>query len=151
MDTSAGFERWGERPRQRWYLELLENLRSGLTWLDAFVGFCAIAAIAIILISFRYQVIPEYEIGQIADQEVRAVQDVVYEDRMATDLKRAEAEATVPSLYQLESDLIADHIKSIASAFSAARDILAESVTRPSSPMERETLLKNLDDRVGGI
>jgi hypothetical protein len=55
MATSAGSERWGDRLRQQWYLELLEHLRSGLTWMDAFVGFCAIAAIAIILISFRYQ------------------------------------------------------------------------------------------------
>ena len=151
MATSAGFDRWGERPRRRWYWKLLENLRSGLSWPDALVGICATAALAIILIGFRYQVIPEYEVGQIADQEVRAVQDVIYEDRMATDLKRAEAEAAVPSLYQLDSDLIANHVKSIASAFSGARDLLAESSAPSAGRAGRETLLRNLNDRVGRI
>jgi cyclic-di-AMP phosphodiesterase PgpH len=125
MATSAGFEKWGERPRPQWYLQLLENLRSELTWSDALVGFCAAAIISVILIGFRYQVIPEYEAGQIADREVRAIQDITYVDRAATNLKKAEAEAAVPVLYQLESEHISNRVKDIAVAFSEARNILA--------------------------
>lgn len=151
MATSAGLEKWGERPRQRWYLELLENLRSGLTWVDALAGFCATAVIALILIGFRSQVIPDYQVGQIADQEVRAAQDVFYEDRMATDLRRAEAEAAVPAVYQLESDLVSSHVKSTAGAFSEARDILAEAgAAALKSKARRAELLKTLGARTGG-
>ncbi len=154
MATFARFGRLWERPRQRWYLMLLENLRSNLTWLDAFVGFCATILISVILIGFRYQVIPEYKVGQIADQDVRAGQDVIYEDSAATGLKRAEAEAGVPTLYQLDSDLISNHVKSIASAFSSARHILAESAATPNtklSPAAEQELLRKLEGRVGRI
>jgi len=149
MAISAGLEKWGERPRRRWYLELLENLRSGLTWVDALAGFCATAVIALILIGFRSQAIPDYEVGQIAGQEVRAAQDVFYEDRMATDLRRAEAEAAVPAVYQLETDLISGHLKSTADAFSEARDILAEAGALKSKARRAE-LLKTLGARTGG-
>jgi putative nucleotidyltransferase with HDIG domain len=152
MATSAGFEKWGERPRPRWYLQLLGNLRSELTWPDVLAGFCAAAIISLILIGFRHQTIPEYKAGQIADQEVRSIQDVTYIDRAATDLKNAEAEASVPVLYQLESDLISNKIKAIAAAFSKARDILAENepINRPSrSNPDRTKLSQQIISAIG--
>jgi membrane-associated HD superfamily phosphohydrolase len=152
MATSARFGRWWERPQQQAYLKLLENLRSKLTWLDVSVGFCATIVISVILIGFRYQVIPEYKIGQIADQDVRAVQDVTYEDSAATSLRRAEAAAGVPALYQLDSDLIAEREKDIAAAFSGARDILSKNSVTPRmtlTPALERGLLKELEARVG--
>jgi putative nucleotidyltransferase with HDIG domain len=154
MATFARFGRWWERPQQRWYLKLLENLRSKLTWLDVSVGFCATIVVSLILIGLRYQIIPEYEPGQIADQDVRAAQGVSYEDSAATNLRRAEASAGVPALYQLDSDLIADRIKSISAAFSEARDVLAENGVRPKTilaPAAEQELLIKLEGRVGKI
>ena len=98
---------------------LLENLRSKLTWLDVLVGLAASILIAAILIGFRFQTIPEYKAEQIADQDVRAIQDVTYEDKAATELKRSEATARVPALYQLESDQISANLKLISEAFLA--------------------------------
>lgn len=152
MATSAGFEKWGERPRPRWYLQLLENLRSELAWSDALIGFCAAVIISVILTGFRYQFIPEYEAGQIADREVRAIQDVTYIDRAATNLKNAEAEAAVPALYQLESDLISNQVKDIAAAFSEARNILAANTLNNRtirSSSDQAKLLQPLADRIG--
>ena len=148
MDTFAGFGRWRERPQQAWYLKLLENLRSRLTWLDLLAGFCATLVASAILIGFRYQVIPEYKAGQIADQDIRAAQDVTFEDAAATRQKRAEAEAAVPPLYQLDSDLIADREKAIAAAFARARQIMAGNSQNQKA---RETdLLKELEAQIGG-
>jgi len=148
MDTFAGFGRWRERPQQAWYLKLLENLRSRLTWLDLLAGFCATLVASAILIGFRYQVIPEYKAGQIADQDIRAAQDVAFEDDAATRQKRAEAEAAVPPLYQLDSDLIADREKAIAAAFARARQIMAGNSQNQKA---RETdLLKELEAQIGG-
>jgi cyclic-di-AMP phosphodiesterase PgpH len=132
-------------------MKLLENLRSKLTWRDVLVGFCATAAISIILIGFHYQTIPEYEVGQIADRDLRTTQDVTYEDRAATNLRRAEAEAGVPVLYQLESDLIAARVNAIAAAFSDARDLKSEyaSALDAQSPVNERELLKKLETRVG--
>lgn len=140
-----GFDRWRERPKQAWYAQLLENLRSRLTWLDLLVGFCAVIIVSAILIGFRYQVIPEYQPGQIADQDIRAVQDVRFEDTEATKLKQAEAEASVPAIYQLDSDRIADREKSIAGAFSRGRQIIEEA--RASA--DERTLIKLLEAELG--
>jgi cyclic-di-AMP phosphodiesterase PgpH len=153
MAASAGFGKWRERPQQQWHLKLLENLRSKLTWRDVFVGFCATVAISVILIGFRYQSIPEYEAGQVADRDVRATQDVTYEDRAATNFKRSEAEAGIPILYQLESDLIDERVKSIAAAFSDARDLIAENASSANSQSLKDDpeFLKKLESRVGRV
>jgi cyclic-di-AMP phosphodiesterase PgpH len=152
MDTFARFGRWWERSPQKWYLNLLRNLRSQLTWLDFFIGFCFVVCISIILIGFRYQIIPNYRLGQIADQDLRAGQDVSYEDPTATALKRAEAEAAVPSLYQLDAERIGELEKTIAAAFSRGRRILTDSSSTEKSsnpPCDRECL-KKLGAEVGG-
>ncbi|MGD0099141.1 MAG: HDIG domain-containing metalloprotein [Acidobacteriota bacterium] len=152
MSTFEKIGRWWEGPQQRWYSKLLENLRSRLTWPDVLVGFCATLFVSAILIGFRYQVIPDYKAGQIADQDVRAIQDVTYEDSAATDLRRAEAEAGVPSVYQLDTDLIAEREKTIAAAFSRAREILGQNLVNERSPltpsMERD-LVRRLTNQVG--
>jgi cyclic-di-AMP phosphodiesterase PgpH len=153
MVASTGFDRWRERPQQPWHVRLLENLRSKLTWKDILVGFCATMGISIILAGFRYQVIPEYEAGQIADRDIRATQDVIYEDRAATNLRRAEAEAGVPILYIFESDLIAERVNSIAAAFSDARNLISKdaSAADEQSPATKQALLKKLESRVGRV
>jgi len=153
----ANFERFGklrERPKQHWFPILLENLRSTLTWLDLLVGLGAVILVSFVLIGFRYQIIPEYAVGQIADVNVRAIQDVTYEDTVATGLKRAEARGSVSALYQLESGLISARIESISDAFSAARDILAEAGPPPKkgmTPKAEKELLDKLAERVGKI
>jgi cyclic-di-AMP phosphodiesterase PgpH len=149
MSTFARFGRWWERPRQRWYIRLLGNIRSDLTWLDFLVGFCATAFISAILIGFRYQDIPEYKVGQIVDQDVRAIQDVSYEDIIATNLKRAEAEAGQPSLYQLDSELIERREKAIATAFSRSREVI-EASAKGTLPAQERELLGVLESKVGG-
>ena len=126
MTNSGGFGKQWDRPRRQWYLSLIQDLRSGLSWRDASIGLLAIIIISFTLIGFRHQSIPKYEAGQIADSDVRAFQDVVYNDDDATALKRAEAEAAVPALYQIETDLIESRVKALTAAFSKARDILAE-------------------------
>jgi putative nucleotidyltransferase with HDIG domain len=151
----AKFERFGklrERPKQHWFPILLENLRSELTWLDLLVGLGAVILVSFILIGFRYQTIPEYAADQIAEVDIRAIQDVTYEDTVATSQKRAEARASVSALYQLESELISARIESISNAFSEARDILAEAVPaskKGMTPAMEKELLDRLGEQVG--
>ncbi len=146
------FERWRERPEPRWFLTLLDNLRSKLTWLDLLIGLAASILISAILIGFRFQTIPEYSADQVADQDVRAIQDVTYEDTAATELKRREAEARVPVLYQLESDRISTQLRNISSSFSVAREILSENEVTPQKKLTssaRNKILGQLEDDVG--
>jgi cyclic-di-AMP phosphodiesterase PgpH len=154
MATSSGYARWGDRPGRRWYLRLLENLRSRLTWFDVLIGISAAAVFSIILVGLRHQAVPEQEVGQIADQEIRAVQDVIYEDRDATGIRRSEAEASVQAVYQFDSDRISSQLRSIAGAFSIARDVLAESSVSSGyqePAAAQKELLKNLENRIGDL
>lgn len=154
MATSTKSGKFSNGPRRRWRLKLLENLRSKLTWLDLCIGICATFLISFILIGFRYPVIPAFKVGQIAERDIRATQDITYEDRAATNLRREEAETSVPALYQIDSDLISRREKAIATAFSSARDILAKKEITPdqklTSPLERK-LIKEIEDRVGHL
>ena len=145
--------RWG-RPQRNLYLKLWRNLCSRLTWIDALVGLSAIIVLSILLIGFGYQTIPEYKVGQIADRDVRAIQDVTYEDQAATGIKRAEAKAAVPALYQLDLDRIIDREKVISEAFSTTRDLLFEKGIKSGSklsPDVEKQLLKELESKIGRI
>ncbi len=141
-----------DRPPQRWFLKLLENIRSQMTWLDLLVGLCASAIIAVLLIGFRYQFIPDYKTGEIANEDVRALQDLTYVDANATDERRLKARENVPALYQLDSNLVFDIEGEISKAFLEARDILAEkqitSKEKLTADIEK-ALLKELEAKVG--
>jgi putative nucleotidyltransferase with HDIG domain len=131
---------------------LIENLRAELTWSDALVGCCAVAILSAVLIGFRHQNVPDYKLGQIANQDVRAAQTFIYEDAAATTLKRSVAESEYPALYQLESDLISEREKAFSAAFSKARDILAENsitIRTEMTPALEHELLENLKANVG--
>jgi len=132
-------------------MSLLHDLRSGLSWRDAVVGLLAVTAVSLILIGFRHQNIPKYEAGEIADRDVRAFQDIVYNDDDATELKRVEAEAAVPALYLIKTNLIDNSVKSLASAFSKARDILAKdafSEENADKKTNRAALLRELRENL---
>ena len=153
MATSGGFGKQFERSRRHWYRSVFQDLRSGLSWRDALVGLLTVIAVSFILIAFRHQSIPKYEEGQIADSDVRAFQDVVYVDSDATELKRDEAAAAVPALYQMETDLIDGIINSLASVFSRARDVLSKSAFYPENAEENTNpsdLLEKLRENLGG-
>jgi putative nucleotidyltransferase with HDIG domain len=130
----------------------LQDLRSGLSRRDAFIGLAAVIIVSLVLIGFRHQSIPRYEAGQIADRDIRAFQDVVYIDDAATESKRAEAEAAVPALYQIEINLIDGKVKLLASAFSRARDILAENAFSSEADNQKafqNKLLQELHEKLG--
>ena len=153
MANNGGFGKQRGKPGRHWYMSLLQDLRSGLSWRDAFVGLLAAVIVSIGLISFRQQGIPKYEAGQSADRDIRAYQNITYRDDDATVQKRAEAEAAVPALYQIETGLIDGMVKSLATAFSSARDILAEDafLTDNADPsIDRARLLRRLNRKLNG-
>jgi cyclic-di-AMP phosphodiesterase PgpH len=150
MDNFNKLGGWWEQPKQRWYLGLLEDLRSNITWGDLLFGILATAVIAFVLIGFSFQTIPDYKVGQIAYEDFRAFQDAKYEDAESTALKRAEAAAGVPAVYYLDTDLIAGREKAIAAAFSEARGILSQSGA--TQPQTKASAVEELElfDRLRG-
>ncbi|HYK88283.1 MAG TPA: HDIG domain-containing protein, partial [Acidobacteriota bacterium] len=146
----------GKRDRSPaiWYRKLLDNLRSQLTWLDCLVGLGATMIVAALLVGFRYQVIPELKVGDIANQDVRAMQDLTYEDAAATAQKREAARASVPALYELDASAISSREGEIGKAFAAARDLLAQRHLREGgeiSGAHEKEIVEELQGKVGSI
>ncbi len=117
------------------------NIRCRLGWLDCLVGMSAAVIVAILLVGFRFQSIPEYKPGDIASKEIRTLQDVTYEDTEATAQKRVIARATVPAVYVLNTRLILARESEIARAFAEARELLIRlnlPSRGPLSPAQQE-------------
>ena len=102
----ASIPRIRDRSKQGWFMRLLENLRSEVRWLDLFVGAGAALLISALLLDFRYQAVPDYKVGDIAQQDLRAIQDVTFEDRAATESKRRAAWIGTAALYDLDTSLM---------------------------------------------
>jgi hypothetical protein len=140
-----------DRPPTFWDRKLFDNLRSQLTMLDLLIGFGAAIVIGALLVGFRYQRIPDLKVGEIANQDVRAMQDVVYEDAAATTEKREAARASVPALYQLDGDVISSRESEVSRSFAAARDLLAKRRIPPKGEINAATekeLIAELGEKV---
>lgn len=126
-----------ELPPRSWFLATLENLRCRLTWADALVGLGLSVVAAVLLTGVRFQLVPDYRVGVVATHEVRAAQDIIYEDVEATEQKRAAAMAAVPALYELDAQLIDAREQDIARYFSSARALLMERKVTPDGPIPK--------------
>ena len=152
MANLARLGKGWDRKQQKWSLRLLKSLRSNLTWRDVIVGFCATVAISAFLAGFRHQNIPEFEIGQTAYQDIRASKDTQYIDSEATSKKRAEAEKSVPFIYQLDQNRISNIKSAVSRVFYDARKLLEEKKVLPGQQMgapEKQELLNELKIQVG--
>jgi putative nucleotidyltransferase with HDIG domain len=119
-------------------MRLLENLRSQLTWLDLLPGLLAAAAIAGVLIGFRYQSVPTYKVGEIAAQDIRAHQDVLFADPIETEKRREAVRSTIPVVYDHDTRRVAQLDRRIGSLFESGRRLLAARHTPRSEGVSRE-------------
>jgi cyclic-di-AMP phosphodiesterase PgpH len=129
-----------------------ENLRSQLTWLDLLVGFGAAVVMAVLLIAYRYQSVPDYQAGEVSTEDVRALQDTTYEDSAATAQARASARERSPEVYDFDGALVARIERDISQEFTLARNILAEKKVPPKGPLgaaEQAELLGELKNSLG--
>jgi cyclic-di-AMP phosphodiesterase PgpH len=141
-----------EHPAKLWVLRLLDNIRSEVTWVDLLAGLSAAIIISLLLVGFRYQVIPNYPVGSIATQDVRAMQNLSFEDIEATAQKRAASRATVPAIYDLDTQLIKARLAEIRRAFAGARSLLTRLQASPrwrSGAGQQSSLVAELEAGMG--
>jgi putative nucleotidyltransferase with HDIG domain len=141
-----------DRPGHNGFHKISEDLRSQLTWRDLLVGFCATAVLSVLLVIFHYPSVPEYQSGDVATEDVRALQDVIYQDKTATAEEREKARARNQPVYDFDGVLV-DRIKrDLSQAFSTARSILAEKAVPPKSTLssaEKAEILAELESSLG--
>jgi hypothetical protein len=120
-----------------WFAETLNRLRSQLTWKDLLIGVGSAVLIATMVRGFQLQTLPEYKVGDIANADMRASQDLLYEDKQATASLREAARERTPALYVLDVELIANQEMRIAQAFATARQILSGQHVPPQGKLAR--------------
>ncbi len=120
-----------------WLAETSKRLRSQLTWKDFIIGVGAAVLIATIVRGFQLQTLPEHKVGDIANVDVRATQDLIYEDKQATAGLREAARERTPALYVLDVELIANQEMRIGQAFATARQILSDQKVPPRGKLAR--------------
>ncbi len=143
-----------EHPARVWILRLLDNIRSQLTWSDLLVGASAAIALALLLVGFRYQTIPEHPVGSIAARDVRAMQNLTFVDTEATVQRRAAARAAVPTIYVLDTQLINAREAEISGNFSEARSLFLqlEASAKQANKAERGAdLITELEAGLGSL
>jgi putative nucleotidyltransferase with HDIG domain len=141
-----------DRPSHSTFRVLYENLRCQLTWRDLLVGFLATCLLSGLLVAFQYHVIPDYQVGEIAPEEVRAQQDATYEDKVETAAERETARERTPAVYDFDGALIARIERDVSQAFTTGRNFLAERQIAPKGALSQAVqaeLLRELEPSVG--
>jgi putative nucleotidyltransferase with HDIG domain len=132
--------------------KFFENIRCQLTGRDALTGLAAAFVLSLLFVIFRYPSVPEFQPGDIATEEVRAQQDVIYLDQAAMEEERRKARESSPAIYDFYGALAERIQRSLSQAFVTARNILAEKKTAPKGPLgaaEKAELLAELESSLG--
>ncbi len=96
----------------------------GLDWKRALLGVGLALALTLLLQEYRFQSVPDFEAGDIADRDVEAPEDFVVQDVAATEAKRQESLKAVPAVFDL--DLLNNQRieMELRSGFARAREIV---------------------------
>jgi membrane-associated HD superfamily phosphohydrolase len=89
-----------------------------------------LAAIVLVFCAILYPGLADkklnYQIGDVAQRNIKASRDFLIEDRKATETNRAEAEAAVLTVYDHDTELARRTATTIDQAFAEMRNVLAE-------------------------
>ena len=86
---------------------------------------------------------PNYQIGDIADRDIKAARDLLVEDKQATREKRQRADDAVLTVYDNDQSLAADLSAQIREAFSLPRSVYqanARAPERSQSPVQLDAV-----------
>lgn len=151
MPAAAKFGK-RDRPGHNSFRQISENLRSQLTWFDLLVGLAATFIMSGLLVGFRYYSVPDYKVGDVAADEVRALQDATYEDKAATAVERDMARDRTPAVYDFDGALVGRIERNLRQSFSTARNILAEKKVPASGalePAENTAIITEMETSLG--
>ena len=91
-------------------------------------GFCGVLALAVVFLAFPAPV--DYQVGQVAENTIRADSRFQYLDQAATDIRRLEAADRVPPVFILDDLLSGILERQAEQLFQRAREIPADGAGR---------------------
>lgn len=109
---------WGERIRGR----AVATLRS-----ESFQRWAMLVAISLIIAALAYsRLIPggrDYQVGDVATEDVKASRDFLVEDRQSTEVRREAAAEAAPPVYDIDEEALAQAIRRLNTAMARAREM----------------------------
>lgn len=137
---------------------LKKNLAANLTWIDFLLTFVIAAAIASLLISYRYQPLPPLKVGEVAKNEIRATQDITIEDKAVTQSEKHEAMRKVPAVFDYDPNVLASLERDIRSTFTNARELiqsaqegLTQGASKKLTPKQERELVSTLKSTLSNL
>ena len=115
------------RKQSRAFLESI-NEHAHLRW---YVLLGTTLVVGLLLFPALWTSTPGYQIGDVAEMDIKSPKDFLMEDKEATQIKREEAARSVPTVYDFDDALAANLGERIAAAFGHVR-------TLPPAPDGRE-------------
>jgi putative nucleotidyltransferase with HDIG domain len=134
--------------------EVARNLRGELTRRDVLVGLFACVVLSALLVSFHYQQVPSYQVGEVAAESVRARQDAEYEDKAKTEEEQAIARERAPAIYDFDGIMIARILQDVSQAFETGRSVLDKKQVPPKGTLQPhvvQELRTELEPQLGRI
>jgi len=121
----------------------------GLTPLEVLTGIGICLLITLLLVGYQFQNIPDYKVGDIADQTIEAPQDLEIEDPEATAEKQQRVKASVPAVFELDLRINRRVESEIRSAFGLARQLISQERRNadlaPERPLPKDARTRILD------
>jgi putative nucleotidyltransferase with HDIG domain len=105
--------------------------------------------IALILFPTRSVTIPEYQVGDIVQKDIKSPKDFLIEDKEATRAKQIEASRSVLTVYDLDDTLLAELGNRLTQAFAYMRGV-AEDHDNEAKGGDNEAPLKSEEPASGG-
>ena len=107
------------RKQSRAFLESI-NEHAHLRW---FVLLGTTLVVALLLFPALWTSTPRYQIGDVAEKDIKSAKNFLMEDKAATQIKREEAARSVPTVYDFDDALAANVAERIAAAFEHVRSL----------------------------
>jgi putative nucleotidyltransferase with HDIG domain len=107
------------RKQSRAFLESI-NEHAHLRW---FVLLGTTLVVALLLFPTLWTSTPRYQIGDVAEKDIKSPKNFLMEDKQATQIKREEAARSVPTVYDFDDALAANVGERIAAAFEHVRTL----------------------------
>ncbi len=128
---------------------LFENLAARLTFPDLILGALIAALAALIVVTYKYQFLPDLRPGDISPKDIVAPRDISIEDAAATAAERIKAGQSVPAVFDRDAGVVGALEGELRAKFSLARAAMAEKGQGERARSSRPASLEGLPEGLG--
>lgn len=150
--SASGRDKFDSKPTadRSFGRNLFENLTAKLTIADLALGGLIAALLALIVVTYKYQFLPDLKPGDISPKDIVAPRDISIGDAAATAAERIKAAQSVPAVFDRDARVVEALEEELKAKFSLARAEIAEKQQDRRTRTSRQALRESLRQALGG-